>query len=86
MHPAFIGGIGVPELLIVLALVLVFYGGRKLPALGRGLGSGMKGFKEEISSGSKDDSDGDTKSDPTIGTDADPVEPIVDGEVVRDRT
>ena len=91
MSTAVIGGLGPTELLIVLAIVLVFFGGRKLPALGRGLGSGMRGFKDEISSGDKDDPgddkpDRDKDADPTIGTDADPVEPIVDGEIVRDRT
>jgi len=85
MTLAFIGGIGVPELLIVLAVVLVFFGGKRLPGLGRDLGAGMRGFKDSLTSGDKDDED-DTAADPTIGTDADPVEPIVDGEIVRDRT
>jgi sec-independent protein translocase protein TatA len=84
MALAFIGGIGVPELLIVLAIVLVFFGGRRLPQLGRDLGGGMRGFKESLTSGDGDKDD-EKPDDPTIGTDADPVEPIVEGEVVRDR-
>jgi sec-independent protein translocase protein TatA len=40
--------IGVPELLIVLAIVLVLVGGRKLPGLGRGLGGGIREFKDSI--------------------------------------
>ena len=40
--------IGVPELLLVLAIVLVLVGGRKLPGLGRGLGTGMREFKDSI--------------------------------------
>ncbi len=84
MTIAFIQGIGVPELLIVLAIVVVFFGGRRLPQLGRGLGDGIRGFKDSLTSG--DGRTDDTDPDPTIGTDADPVEPIVDGEIVRDRS
>jgi sec-independent protein translocase protein TatA len=38
--------IGVQELLIILVVVLVLFGGRKLPELARGLGQGMKEFKK----------------------------------------
>ena len=86
MSAAFISGIGVPELLIVLVVVLVLFGGRRLPQLGRDLGAGMRGFKDSITSGSRDDDDDPRADDPTVGTDADPVEPIVDGEIVRDRS
>ncbi|HUS60773.1 MAG TPA: twin-arginine translocase TatA/TatE family subunit [Acidimicrobiales bacterium] len=38
-------GIGAPELLIVLVVILVFFGGAKLPKLARSLGSATKEFK-----------------------------------------
>jgi TatA/E family protein of Tat protein translocase len=41
-------GIGLPEILIVLLIVVVVFGARKLPELGRGLGSGMREFKDGI--------------------------------------
>jgi sec-independent protein translocase protein TatA len=42
-------GIGLPEILIVLVIVLVIFGPKRLPELGRSLGSGMRGFKDSIS-------------------------------------
>ena len=47
-----------PEnLLIVLLIVLVLFGAKRLPGLGRGLGQGMREFKEGITGGSKPDDD-----------------------------
>jgi len=48
MTLSFVQGIGVTELLIVLAIVLVIFGPKRLPALGRQLGSGMREFKDSI--------------------------------------
>lgn len=42
----FIGGIGFQEILVVLLIVLLFYGGKKVPEMMRGLGQGVKAFKE----------------------------------------
>lgn len=39
-------GLGMQELLIVLIVVLVLFGGKKLPELAKGLGQGMKEFKK----------------------------------------
>ena len=79
VHVAFVGGIGVPELLIVLVIALVIFGGRRLPQIGRDLGSGMRGFKESITG--KDE----TPEVPEhTGDDATTADPVVDGEVVRD--
>lgn len=41
-------GIGLPELLIVLAIVLLFFGKDKLPETFRSFGKAIKGFKEEM--------------------------------------
>lgn len=38
-------GIGASELLIILAIVLVFYGGRRLPEIGAGLGKAIRNFR-----------------------------------------
>ena len=48
--------IGPMELIIVLVIVLLIFGPKKLPDLGRSLGSGMREFKDSIT-GSKDDDD-----------------------------
>ena len=53
----FTGGIGVSELIIVLVIVLVIFGPKRLPAMGRSLGSGMREFKNSITGKDKDDED-----------------------------
>ncbi len=50
-------GIGPLELIIVLVIALVVFGPKRLPDLGRSLGSGMREFKESITGSSKDDDD-----------------------------
>ena len=49
--------IGPFELIVVLVIVLVIFGPKKLPGLGRSLGTGMREFKESITGGNKDDDD-----------------------------
>jgi sec-independent protein translocase protein TatA len=49
--------IGVPELLIVLLIVLIIFGPKKLPQLGRSLGSGLREFKDSVSGKGKGDDD-----------------------------
>ena len=45
-HLLFIGGIGFQEILLVLLVILLFYGGKKVPEMMRGLGKGVKAFKD----------------------------------------
>ena len=40
--------IGVPELLIILVIVLIVFGGKKIPEIARGLGEGIKGFRDAV--------------------------------------
>lgn len=47
--------IGPLELIIVLVIVLVIFGPKRLPGLGRSLGSGMREFKDSVTG--KDDKD-----------------------------
>lgn len=42
----FIGGIGFQEILLVALIVLLFFGGKKIPELMKGLGKGVKNFKD----------------------------------------
>ena len=42
-------GIGIQELLIVLAIVVVIFGARRLPELGAGFGKAIKNFKAGVS-------------------------------------
>jgi len=58
------GSLGVPELLIIFAIIMILFGARKLPDIGRGLGKGIRYFKsalkgdtEKIESGEKDENE-----------------------------
>jgi sec-independent protein translocase protein TatA len=44
-------GIGIPELLIILAIIIVIFGASRLPEIGRGIGKGIKNFKEATKEG-----------------------------------
>ncbi len=48
-------GIGMPELLIILVLVLVIFGAGKLPEIGSGIGKAIKNFKSATSETEKDE-------------------------------
>lgn len=39
-------GIGMPELIIILIIILIIFGAGKLPEIGEGLGKGIKSFKK----------------------------------------
>ena len=45
------GRLGLPEMLVILAIVVIIFGASRLPGLGRGIGSAIKNFKD----GMKDD-------------------------------
>ena len=51
--------IGIPELIIVLVILLVIFGPKRLPGLGKSLGSGMREFKDSITGDSKHNHDDD---------------------------
>lgn len=55
--PAFIGSIGWKEILLILVVILLLFGGKKLPELARGLGKGMREFRDSLR-GVKDDIEG----------------------------
>ena len=44
----FIGNLGMGELLIICLIVLLLFGGKKIPELMRGLGKGVRSFKEGV--------------------------------------
>ena len=58
---AFLGGLGGWEILLILLVLLIFFGAKKIPELAKGLGKGIKEFKnatneikDEIEDGVKD--------------------------------
>jgi sec-independent protein translocase protein TatA len=42
------GSIGITELLLILVIVLLIFGGRKIPELARGLGEGIRNFRQAM--------------------------------------
>jgi sec-independent protein translocase protein TatA len=52
-------GIGIPELAIVLVIVLLVFGPKRLPQLGKQLGGGMREFKDSIQGKDNDVDDAD---------------------------
>jgi sec-independent protein translocase protein TatA len=44
------GRIGIPELLIILAIIILIFGANRLPEIGRGIGKGIKNFKDATKS------------------------------------
>jgi sec-independent protein translocase protein TatA len=48
-------GLGAPELLIILFVILLVFGSSKLPKLARSMGQASKEFKQGLADGAKDD-------------------------------
>ncbi len=48
MKLLFIGGIGAQEIILIFLVVLLLFGGKKIPELMKGFGKGVKIFKDEV--------------------------------------
>ena len=57
MNTILLGIIGPPQIIIILVVVLLLFGGKKIPELMRGLGKGVKEFKDAT----KNEDESDTK-------------------------
>jgi sec-independent protein translocase protein TatA len=77
--------LGWPELLVVLVIVLLVFGPKRLPMLGRQLGGGMREFKDSITGKNRDEDDGDApeaaapaRPELTRAQQTDPLDPTPD--------
>ncbi len=50
-----LGSLGLPELLVIFLIVLVIFGAGKLPQLGKGIGEGIKNFRNSVKAGTEGD-------------------------------
>ena len=76
MTPLALGGLGVPELLIILAVVLLLFGGSRLAGLGKSSGRALREFKEETKS-LPDKNKGATAHDPALDVPTVTPEPLL---------
>ena len=67
----FRNGIGAQEVLLVLGVVVLLFGGKKLPELARGSGKALRIFKTEVKGLHDDDDDDDTKPEAITAAEAD---------------
>jgi sec-independent protein translocase protein TatA len=51
------GRIGLPEMMVILVIVILIFGASRLPDIGRGIGKGIKNFKDATREGSNRDDD-----------------------------
>lgn len=58
----FLGVIGAPQVILIVVIILFLFGGKKIPELMKGLGGGVKEFKNAM----KDEENKDSKKDETV--------------------
>jgi sec-independent protein translocase protein TatA len=68
----FLGGIGAPELIIVLVIVLILFGPKRLPALGKSIGKTFKSLKDGIE-GKLEEGDEEPGAEATTAKKAEPA-------------
>jgi sec-independent protein translocase protein TatA len=49
------GGLGIPELIVILFIIILIFGASRLPEIGRGLGRGIRNFKDATRDGARKD-------------------------------
>ncbi len=50
------GRLGLPEMLVILFIVILIFGANRLPEIGRGIGKGIRNFKDATKEGANDKS------------------------------
>ena len=78
------GPIGLPELGVVLLVVLLIFGPKRLPQMGRSLGSGMREFKDGITGRSDPDDAAEAERPPEIAAAHASEEPVVAPPAAKD--
>jgi sec-independent protein translocase protein TatA len=71
---AFLGPIGTPELIIIMIVLLLLFGAKRLPEMGRSVGRGMREFKDAVTGEDKPESKPPELEPPDSGEDAEDAE------------
>ena len=56
-------GIGTQEIIVILLVILLFFGGKKIPEMMKGMGKGVRAFKEGMNNPEPEKRDDDKKDD-----------------------
>ncbi len=59
----FLGGLGATEIVVIAIVVLLLFGGKKIPELMRGLGKGVRSFKEGLNDNGTNEPNNSTNAD-----------------------
>ena len=70
IQPLFLGSLGLPEILIIAVIILLLFGAKKIPELMRGMGQGVRSFKDGMKEVT-DDIEDDKKKDKEKSKDTD---------------
>lgn len=76
----FLGGVGAPELIIILVIILILFGPKRLPQLGKSLGKTMKAIREGAEGKLDDEEEDDAPAAPTKKAESE-AKPKDDAEV-----
>jgi sec-independent protein translocase protein TatA len=57
----FLGGLGATEVILIVIVLLLFFGGKRIPELAKGLGKGIREFKNASSGKEEDQKDAEKK-------------------------
>ena len=61
-----IGGLQAPELLIILAIVIILFGATRIGDIGKGIGRGIREFRREVKDGQDDDGQPEDDKEPAV--------------------
>ena len=81
MHPP-----SITQLLIILLIIVLLFGAKKIPELAKGLGSGIKNFKKAVKEDEEDNQSEENTNNDNINMDCEILEKLETGEYVCFRT